>query len=306
MSLLLTLDVGGSGSRWVLRDGAAVLGTGELPAASGHLFLAAEEARFRALAAALAHAVPAPASEVLAGVTGLDATAPEAVLARTILAAALGVPAASVTVTNDVNLAYRAAFAPGEGHLVYAGTGSVALHVRADGTELRVGGRGMLIDDAGSAFWIGRMALRRSWREREEDPAAPLSPLSVALAAAMGGDGWDHQRAHIYTGGRDAIAQLARAVAGVAEARDIFVRAGEELARLATVLIRLAGPKPVALAGRAWLLHPAMEVAFRANLAGESAAILPQHPALPATDVGVGRDVVGPGAVGDGDDAERA
>ncbi len=266
MRLLLTLDVGGSASRWVLRDDAGERARGELPAASGHLFLPAEAARFRAMAAALARAVQAAPAEVLAGVTGLEATAQEAALAAAILAEALGVPAGIIKVTNDVDLAYRSRFAPGEGHLVYAGTGSIALHLRADGGEVRVGGRGMLIDDAGSAFWIGQQALRRSWREREAEPAAALSPLSRALAKAMGGETWDHQRAHVYAGGRDAVAQLARAAATVAEAADIFAEAGRELARLAAILIRLAGDKPVALAGRAWLLHPAIETSFRASL----------------------------------------
>ncbi len=266
MTLLLTLDVGGSASRWVLRDGAGERARGELPAASGHLFVPAEEARFRTMAAALARKVPAAPAEVFAGVTGLEATAPEAALAAGILAEALGVPAGVIKVTNDVDLAYRSRFAPGEGHLVYAGTGSIALHVRADGSEARVGGRGMLIDDAGSAFWIGQQALRRSWREREENPAAPLSPLSRVLAEAMGGESWDHQRAYVYSGGRDAVAQLARAAATVPEASDIFAEAGRELARLAAILIRLAGEKPVALAGRAWLLHPDIETSFRAAL----------------------------------------
>ncbi len=267
MSLLLTLDVGGSASRWVLRDAAGERARGELPAASGHLFIAAEEARFRALAAALAHALPMRPAQVLAGVTGLDATAPEARHARAILAEALALPESAVGVTNDANLAYRTAFAPGEGHLVYCGTGSVALHIRSDGSEVRAGGRGMLIDDAGSAFWIGQRALRRAWREREENPAAPLSPLAQVLAAAIGGESWDHQRGFVYAGGRDAIAQLARAVASVAQAEDIFADAGRELARLANILIRLAGAKPIALGGRAWLLHPAIEANFRAALA---------------------------------------
>jgi glucosamine kinase len=267
VTLLLTLDVGGSATRWVLRDARGERAQGELPPASGHLFVAAEEARFRALAEALAHVLPARPEELFAGITGLEATAPEAALAAAILAEAVGVHATAVTVTNDVNLAYRTAFAPGEGHLVYAGTGSIALHIRADGTEVRAGGRGMLIDDAGSAFWIGQRALRRTWREREENPAAPLSPLARALAEAMGGEAWDHQRAHVYSGGRDAIAQLARSVATVADAEDIFLHAGRELARLANILVRLAGPKPVALAGRAWLLHPAMKTGFHTALA---------------------------------------
>ena len=188
MTLLLTLDVGGSASRWSLRDEGGDLAKGELAGASGHLFVAAEEARFRALAAALARALPQRPDEVLAGITGLDATAPEACLARAILAEALGAPAAAIGVTNDADLAYRSAFAPGEGILVYSGTGSVALHIRADGTEVRAGGRGMLIDDGGSAFWIGQQALRRAWREREENPTAPLSPLANVLAEAMGGE----------------------------------------------------------------------------------------------------------------------
>lgn len=269
MSLRLTLDVGGSASRWALREGSVERARGELPGAGGHLFVPAEEARFRGLAAALAKAVPAQPDEVLAGITGLGATAPEAALARAILAEALGTAPEAVAVTNDVDLAYRSVFAPGEGHLVYAGTGSVALHLRADGTEVRAGGRGMLVDDGGSAFWMGQQVLRRSWREREENPAAPLSPLSRALAEAMGGDSWDHQRAHVYTGGRDAVAQLARAAANVAEAEDIFAAAGEELARLANILIRLAGPLPVATAGRAWLLHPAIAARFRARVSVE-------------------------------------
>ncbi len=267
MTLLLTLDVGGSASRWSLRDEGGDLAKGELAGASGHLFVAAEEARFRALAAALARALPQRPDEVLAGITGLDATAPEACLARAILAEALGAPAAAIGVTNDADLAYRSAFAPGEGILVYSGTGSVALHIRADGTEVRAGGRGMLIDDGGSAFWIGQQALRRAWREREENPTAPLSPLANVLAEAMGGESWDHQRAYIYGGGRDAVAQLARVAASVADTEDIFVGAGQELARLANILIRLVGPKPVALAGRAWLLHPAMAAAFRKAVA---------------------------------------
>ena len=149
---------------------------------------------------------------VVAGITGLSATAPEAATAATLLADAIGVAPARVHVEDDIWIAYHAAFAPGEGHVVYSGTGSIGVHIRRDGTVVRVGGRGMLIDDAGSAFWLGREALNHIWRARDEDRPA-TSPLAEAMFTVIGGTDWDRARAYVYGGGRDAVAQLARAVA---------------------------------------------------------------------------------------------
>ncbi len=244
----LGLDAGGSATRWALSDPAgAILAAGEAAPVTGHLYSEAERTQMRAAARAIRAALPRPAAALVAGITGMSATSPAAAEAAAILAEALGLPTGAVKIEDDIWIACHAAFAPGAGHVVYAGTGSIGAHLRADGTVLRVGGRGMLIDDAGSAFWIGREALAHVWRARDTDPAH-RSPLAGALDLAIGGASWDAHRSHAYGGGRNAVAQLARAVAQAAAedpvALGILDRAGTELARLATALVALAGTKP--------------------------------------------------------------
>lgn len=280
----LGIDGGGSATRWALCDaGGAPLAAGEVAAASGHLFVPAERARFAATAAALRLAVGDAVAGVVAGITGLAASAPEAVTAAGILGEHLGIPADAVQVHDDMWIAYHAAFAPGAGHVVYAGTGSVGIHVRADGTAVRVGGRGMLIDDAGSAFWIGQQALMQVWRECDVDPRA-RSPLGDALAAAIGASGWDAARAHVYGGGRAAVAGLARAVAATDDPAAVAIlrAAGAALARLAAALVQREGRRPVALLGRAATLHPVILAGMRAAAPSLSIATAQPDAALAA------------------------
>ena len=270
----LGLDAGGSATRWALADtSGAIVGAGEVPAASGHLYGAEERARFERMAAALRTAIgAAEIAKVVAGITGIAASTREAALAASLLGNALGIDAAHVQIDDDMWIAYHAAFKRGEGHLVYCGTGSIGVHVAADGSVVRVGGRGMLIDDAGSAFWIGRQALELIWRRIDDDPDAK-GRLAAEVFVTIGGDSWDAARAYVYGGGRNAVAALAVAVAraGDADARAILHAAGTELARLAHALVRRAGVRPVALAGRAAHLHPAILEGF--------------HAAAPETDV---------------------
>ena len=263
--LALGLDAGGSATRWATWGPEGKIASGELISVTGHLFHQAERARFGEMTAALRSALNgAPIGRVVAGITGLSSTAPEAAAAAASIAGAVGVPVSSVHVEDDIWIAYHAAFAPGEGHVVYAGTGSIGVHIRLDGGVVRVGGRGMLIDDAGSAFWIGRQALDLIHRARDADPAS-RSRLADAVFAMIGGDDWDRVRAFVYGGGRSAVAQLARAVAAADDpvAIGILREAGRELARLAQVLAAREGPSPVALLGRAAGLHPAILDAMR-------------------------------------------
>ena len=268
MTLGLGIDAGGSATRWALSDpGGRIVASGTLDGVTGHLFDAPARRRFAAMSATLARTLPTKPASVVAGITGLAAGTELAATAAALLAEALGVAAGRVTVETDIRIAYRALFRPGEGHVVYAGTGSIGLHLAADGREIRVGGRGMLVDDAGSAFWIGRRALDTVWRARDTAPNA-VSALGAALDGAIGAADWDAHRAYIYGGGRDAVAQLARAVAasGDAEALAILREAGAELARLARALVIRAGALPVALTGRAAALHPAIEAGLRAAM----------------------------------------
>jgi N-acetylglucosamine kinase-like BadF-type ATPase len=220
------------------------------------------------MAAALrARLAGAEIAGVVAGITGIAAATPEAALAASAIADALGIAASRVHVDDDMWIAYHAVFRPGEGHVVYAGTGSIGVHVRADGSVVRVGGRGMLIDDGGSAFAIGRAALNLVWRHLDDDPDwGAASRLAREVFSAIGGSTWDAVRTYVYGGGRTSVAALARAVARAddADARAILHAAGGELARLARALARRVGAKPVALTGRAAALHPAILEGFRA------------------------------------------
>ncbi len=226
MAYGLGIDGGGSATRWALCDAAGgIRAAGELGPVSGLLAQPDQRARMAAMAASLSAALDAAAlggvrpSRVVAGITGLSAAAPEAAEVAAILAAACRIDAADVRVADDVWIAYHAAFRPGEGHVVYAGTGSVGMHVRADGTVIQLGGRGALIDDAGAAFGIGRAALRLIYRRLDDDPDW-TSALAEQVYAAIGGRSWEAVRGHVYADGRGRVAMLARAVAQAAGAGD--------------------------------------------------------------------------------------
>jgi len=203
-----------------------------------------------------------------AGVTGLDGDEPAM---RELLAQAFGIPRSRVSVGTDIEVACRDLFAPGEGYLLYAGTGSFAAFIDAAGALHRAGGRGPLLDDGGSGYWIGLQALRHIWRAEDERPGAWRdSPLARAVFARMGGDDWRLSRRMLYEGTRGEVGALALAVASVAEedpdALAILVAAGGELARLALSLLGRHGARPIAMCGRATVLHPAIEAALRSAL----------------------------------------
>ncbi len=269
----LGIDAGGSETRWRLVDpaGHAFL-AGALEAVNGHLFLPEARAAFETFARDLRDALGGHAvGGIVAGITGLTGDSAEAARARAILSATLSVPPDAIEVQDDLWIGYRAVFAPGEGHVVYAGTGSVGMHIGVDGATLRVGGRGILIDDGGSAFWIGRQALNAVYRDADEGRDPGL--LAAALYADIGGTSWNDVRAHVYGGGRTAVAMLARAVARAAESGDhaahsILRNAGGELARLAVALVHRRGALPVVVLGRAAGLHPAILEGFRAAAPG--------------------------------------
>ncbi|MDI3296762.1 BadF/BadG/BcrA/BcrD ATPase family protein [Janthinobacterium tructae] len=268
----LGIDAGGTQTRWALAtvDGVivadgAVEGLSALQMSSD-AGRAAVHATFARLCQAVL-AVGRPRA-VVAGLTGFGGD--DAVLAQT-LATLLALDAGNVSVGNDIDIAYRDSFEPGEGYLVYAGTGSIAAWIDTDGVFHRAGGRGVLLDDGGGGYWIAREALRHIWRREDETPGSwQASPMAGAVFAHLGGSDWSLSRAFMYGQDRGAIGRLALAVAASADADplalDILQRAGQELARLALALTARYGPRPVVLAGRAAQLHPAIAAAMRAAL----------------------------------------
>jgi glucosamine kinase len=272
----LGIDAGGTRTRWALAaPGGAIVAEGAVGGLSA-LQMASEAGRESVRAtlaelaqAALPHGVPA---RVHAGLTGLTAAHGHGELVQRWLTELLHLDAGAVGLSSDIEIACRAAFAPGAGYLVYAGTGSIGAFVDADGHFHRAGGRGVVLDDGGGGFWIAREALRHIWRNEDERPGSwRASPMAHAVFEYVGGDDWTCSRQFIYGQERGAVGKLALAVAAAADrdpaAAAILRAAGQELARLAQALVGRFGPRPVAVSGRAAGLHPGILDAMRVALA---------------------------------------
>lgn len=243
------------------------MGEGRSGPLTGHLFANAEREqlrRFRDILSA-AEAIRAP-DAVVAGITGLQPGTVAAELFSRVVEE-IGLEPRRAVLGNDLHIAFASAFEPGEGVLVYAGTGSVAYHETVSGETLRAGGYGYLIDDAGGGYWIGREALKQLFR-RVDAAGPPETPLAEALYRRLGSRLWPEIMPVVYAGGRSFVASLAPAVAeaeraGDAQAYDLLERAGMELARLAlAVLGRLGGSLPVAFAGGVTRLSPVLTEAL--------------------------------------------
>ncbi len=307
----LGLDVGGTQTRWaVAHDDGRLLGQGVLPGFNATL-LAQPDGRLSvvdvlaALQVEVQALLPSAAlHRVWAGITGTDAQSGAAL--RHLMATQLGLPASRIDLASDIEMACRAAFEPGGGYVVYAGTGSIAGYVDAQHQFHRAGGRGHLVDDAGSGHWIATQALRQIWRAEDARPGAwRASPLARRVlgqigvlawptraardadvadtgqappapspederAAAWGAD-WSVCRQWLAQASRGEVGQLALAVAADglppdAAAQNILIRAGQALADLVLAMSHRHGLRPVALAGRVFLLSPLIERALRASL----------------------------------------
>ncbi|MEM6431968.1 MAG: BadF/BadG/BcrA/BcrD ATPase family protein [Deinococcota bacterium] len=253
----LGIDAGASSTRWRLIDSTGELARGTTDPITGHIFTASDRETnlnrlHDLLTSVLAVATP---DAVVAGMTGLHQhTDAHALLVNDIIQK-LGLPAGKVVLDNDLNVAYLGVFAPGEGILLYAGTGAVAYHQTADGGEVRAGGYGYLIDDAGAGFWIGQQALRQVLRWVDEGGQPSDALLASHIYDALGTRTWPDIMATVYGGGRSKVAALVPVVVAAADAGDsaalaILQQAGRELARLAKdIQHRLAEPLPVAFSG---------------------------------------------------------
>lgn len=86
--------------------------------------------------------------------------------------------ATRIRVIPDVDAAFRDAFRDGDGILLLAGTGSIAV-ARHGGRAARAGGWGAAFGDEGSAFAIGRAALAAV--ARAHDGRGPATSLTDAV-----------------------------------------------------------------------------------------------------------------------------
>ena len=285
-ALGLGIDAGGTQTRWALAEAgstdeeSAIVAEGHVAGLSG-MQLGSESGR-----SALVRTLHALATEVLshgrprrlcAGITGLPSAelgdAQGVAQMKAMLARALGMPMEAMVCRSDMDIAWRAAFQqPGEGYLLYAGTGAIAAFIDEQETLQRAGGRGMLLGDEGGGFWIATQALAQVWRMEDELPgsAAARSPMARRLFEAVGSRDWAGTRSLVYGGSRGRVGQLALAVAASSgddpAAAALLREAGSALARLARCLIARHGERPIVAAGRALLLSPLIEEGLRAAL----------------------------------------
>lgn len=180
--LFIGIDAGGGHTRAVLVDADGVLlasglagASGAIPGARGRRMLQ------QALKAALAPIAPRVRHDrtiVHVGLRGLSM--PGRRDAALVELSAL-MPNAQVHISSDATIALHGALAGRQGVAILAGTGSIAIARSEDGRESRAGGYGYLLGDEGSAFWLGREAVRASLAASER--REPATALADALPA---------------------------------------------------------------------------------------------------------------------------
>ena len=184
-------------------------------------------------------------------------------------------------ILNDVALAYQGAFPDGDGVLVLAGTGSMAIAEGPKGLH-RTGGWGDAYGDEGSAHWIGREAL--SVVSQMLDGRLASTGFELGLCDRIGipaGDGGFALMAWVQSSPyhRPRVASIAAHVDALAlghhpTAQSILRRAATHLHRhaaAAAALADLGATWPWANAGSA----------FRSQILTQTLTALIGHPARP-------------------------
>jgi glucosamine kinase len=87
------------------------------------------------------------------------------------------------TYVSDPEVAFAAGTSEPDGSVLIAGTGAVAAEIRDRRLVRTAGGHGWLLGDEGSAFWMGREAVRATLRAL--DTPGPTGPLAASVLAAL-------------------------------------------------------------------------------------------------------------------------
>jgi N-acetylglucosamine kinase-like BadF-type ATPase len=229
--LSLGVDGGASSAKWCLVDeSGAVVKQGSLPPVDGHLYRSESLEKFRSFTKALKSELNELTPDVISlGITGFGA--PELIKSELISV----FPLAKLNLSSDIALAYYSVFAPGQGVFIYAGTGSIAIHITKEGKEITFGGWGYLLGDEGAGYWIGRESLRHLLSQIESN--TEFDELSRCISDAVGGSDWSSVREFVYGKDRSAVAALTPLVsraakAGVLSAKTILEGAAHHLVAL--------------------------------------------------------------------------
>lgn len=193
-------------------------------------------------------------------------------------------PETPFTLVNDAEIACWGALSGRPGINVVAGTGSIAYGVDAAGRSARSGGWSEQFSDEGSCYWLGRQAMGLFCREA--DGRAEKSALYEILFRELKlKEDMDFiqvmEKEFLPQRSRTASLQkylLEAALAGDASARQLYVRAAEEICALAMGVrtqLCFEGTVPVSMTGG--LLHSGelVETPLRELLAAQNMVYVP-------------------------------
>lgn len=245
--LSLGIDGGASSAKWSLIDDAQqIIKSGVSHPVDGHLYRTESLAKFTKFCAEIKNQLAGLQPDVITiGITGFGA--PDLIKAELLKVFAN----AQISMSTDIALAYHSEFSPGEGIYLYAGTGSIAVHISKDSQEITAGGWGYLLGDEGAGYWIGREALRHLMLQIESHQS--LDELSIAVSEVVGGANWSQVREYVYSKDRSAIAALSPTVvhsanSGTESAKGILASAAGHLFDLVTRLRKTIGNPNLPLA----------------------------------------------------------
>lgn len=265
MAYFLGIDGGGTKTRMLLGDESRVLASTTVGGCNV-VRLGIERARI-ALQQGIAEVCRVSALDVsqitavCAGVAGAGREEVRQQVARVLHEL---LPASSIEVTGDMEIAHEAALAGAPGVIVIAGTGSIAFGRSAEGKTARAGGWGVAVSDEGSGHWIGMQAVAGILHAFD---AGEPSELARRVFARWKLTTHDELVQRVNASPPPDYAPLAADVvaaydAGDQAAQEILVRAGSELARLAQSVI-----------GRLWPQRQPVEVAVLGGVFRSSEAV---------------------------------
>ena len=279
--LVIGVDGGGSRCTAVLAAadpaGCSERGRGNGGPANAHA--AGFEPAAASVAAAIEEAFAAagiPPTPLAAACLGLAGAGSETVASRWLTWARDRGLAARIEVMPDGLPAFGGDGEPAWGVLVIAGTGSIVWGRRPDGSLLRCGGRGPLVGDEGSGFWVATQGLRAvmrmadGWGEETSLMADACRRFAVDEASDLpaGLSAPTTTRAAIAAFAADVVAAAA---AGDAVAGGILDEAATLLCQQAVTVGRrlgvTGGGYPLRLAGGLLCHAPAMQERLRDRLA---------------------------------------
>lgn len=272
-AVVLGMDVGGTSSRALISDlSGRVLGSGEAAGGNPNSHPADEAVRQIATATrtALRDVDPTHVRTAVIGMAGVSKmTDPQFRELFEREWARLGL-SCELRAISDCEVAFAAGTPEPSGTVLIAGTGAIAARIEQHRLTRTAGGYGWLLGDEGSAYWLGREAVRATLDAL--DRGEPLHGLTAAVREALLPAVPDAQRKQLITAVNAAppirLAELAPLVTKASDpvATAIVERAARVLVDTAAQTRAADDRTPIVLAGGLVAPENPLGEALRAEL----------------------------------------